>query len=111
MQIYYYEYVANVFHPYLLKQGVPLPIILFVDGHKSHIPYDLSVLCKRLQIKLITLYPNFTRILQPADVATFSPIKEAWKNIVLDILFGVPASVIAVSTLDASASSLKSANI
>jgi hypothetical protein len=30
----FYEYVANVFHPYLLQQGVPLPIILFADGHK-----------------------------------------------------------------------------
>jgi hypothetical protein len=78
----FYEYVANVFHPYLLEQGVPLPIILFVDGHKSHITYDLSVLCKRLQIELIALYPNSTRILQPADVAAFSPIKGAWKNIV-----------------------------
>jgi hypothetical protein len=77
----FYEYVANIFHPYLVKQNVIFPVILFVDGHKSHITYDLSVLCN-LQIELIALYPNATRILQPADVAAFCPIKSAWRKAV-----------------------------
>lgn len=78
----FYEYIANVFHPYLLKQGVELPVILFIDGHKSHLTYQLSVLCGKLGIELIALYPNATRILQPADVAVFRPIKMCWQKTV-----------------------------
>lgn len=29
----FYEYIANIFHPYLVKQEIKLPVILFIDGH------------------------------------------------------------------------------
>nr|CAI5821862.1 unnamed protein product [Callosobruchus analis] len=74
---------SNVFHPHLLKKQVDFPVILFVDGHKTHITYELSNLCIKLQIILIALYPNATKILQPADVACFKPLKNAWKVAVL----------------------------
>lgn len=77
----FYEYIANVFHPFLVKEGV-LPVILFIQGHKSHLTYQLSVLCGQLGIELIALYPNATRILQPADVAVFRPVKTCWKKTV-----------------------------
>ena len=41
---------------------------------------EVSELCRRLKIHLIALYLNATRILQPADVAAFRPIKAAWKK-------------------------------
>jgi hypothetical protein len=71
----FYEYIANVFHPFLVSQGVVFPVVLFVDGRKSHLTYQLSVLCNELKIEVIALYPNATRILQPADVAVFHPVK------------------------------------
>ena len=49
--------------------------MLFVDGHKSHLTYQLSVLCNKLKIEIIALYPDATRVLQPADMAVFSPVK------------------------------------
>lgn len=76
----FFEYIANVFHPYLLQTGVTLPVIYFLDGHKTHLTYSVSKLCKELGIELIALYPNATRILQPADVAVFRPVKAAWKD-------------------------------
>lgn len=76
----FYEYIANVFYPYLVKNNILLPVILFVDGHKSHLSYELSVLSEKLQIEIIALYPNATRILQPADVAAFCPLKNAWRK-------------------------------
>lgn len=76
----FYEFIANIFHPFLLQNNIKLPVILFVDGHKSHLTYQLSTLCSDLQIILIALYPNSTRILQPADVAAFRPLKEGWKR-------------------------------
>lgn len=30
----FYEYITNVFHPWVLKEKIELPIILFVDGHR-----------------------------------------------------------------------------
>ncbi|CAH2208581.1 jg15875 [Pararge aegeria aegeria] len=78
------QYITNVFYPYLVKENIELPIVLFVDGHKSHINFELSKVCKEMGIILIALYPNATRILQPADVAAFKPIKGAWKKGVLE---------------------------
>nr|CAH7761453.1 unnamed protein product [Callosobruchus chinensis] len=76
----FYQYIANIFHPHLKENGVKLPVILFLDGHKSHLNYQLSLLCNELQIEIISLYPNATRILQPCDVSIFRPMKEAWRQ-------------------------------
>lgn len=76
----FYEYISNVFNRHLIKNNIKRPVILFVDGHKTHLTYNLSTLCTSLQIILIALYPNSTRILQPADVAAFKPIKTQWKK-------------------------------
>lgn len=78
------QYIQNIFHPYLTEKEIPLPVILFLDGHKSHMNYDLSEFCKQKGIILIALYPNSTRILQPADVSAFKPLKTAWKKGVLE---------------------------
>ncbi|KAL0852107.1 hypothetical protein ABMA28_000347 [Loxostege sticticalis] len=69
----FFQYVKNVLHPALVKENVQFPVILFVDGHKSHTTLELSQLCQNLGIILIALYPNATRILQPADVSAFRP--------------------------------------
>ncbi|KAI4466744.1 hypothetical protein MML48_2g00006030 [Holotrichia oblita] len=42
--------------------------------------YNLSILCSQLEIILIALYPNATRLLQPADVVAFKPLKNGWKK-------------------------------
>ncbi|XP_074035379.1 uncharacterized protein [Leptinotarsa decemlineata] len=77
------DYICNVLHPSLVKNNIKFPIILFVDGHSTHLTYELSDICKELKIILICLYPNATRILQPADVSAFKPIKSGWKKVVL----------------------------
>ena len=48
----FYEYIANIFHPFPISEGVIFPVVLFVDGHKSHLTYQLSVLCNKLKIDL-----------------------------------------------------------
>jgi len=60
------------------------PVVLFVDGHKSHLTYQLIVLYNKLKIEIIALYPNATRILQPVDVAVFRPVKIYWQKAVRD---------------------------
>nr|CAI5817822.1 unnamed protein product [Callosobruchus analis] len=80
----FFEYIANVFHRYLVSKGTKFLIILFVDQHSTHTSYQLSDLCSKLNIILICLYGNSTRILQPADVSTFKPLKSYWKKGVLE---------------------------
>ena len=61
-----------------------MPVILFVDGHCTHLTFQLRELCTELGIILIALYPNTTRLLQPLDIASFRPLKTAWKKAVLE---------------------------
>nr|CAI5854571.1 unnamed protein product [Callosobruchus analis] len=74
----------GVLHPHLKKAGVKFPVILFLYGHKSHLDRNFSDLCTKLEIILISLYPNATRVLQPADVSAFRPLKQGWRKGVLD---------------------------
>lgn len=79
----FYEYIGNVLYKFLMEKGTTFPIILFVDGHSTHLTYQTSQLCSDLNIVLVALYPNATRILQPADVSTFKPLKDNWNKAVL----------------------------
>lgn len=75
----FYEYVANCFYPWLVENSIQFPILLLLDGHKSHINLDLSKFCSEKKIILYGLLPNATNILQPCDVGVFRPLKAAWK--------------------------------
>ncbi|XP_050293612.1 uncharacterized protein LOC126734122 [Anthonomus grandis grandis] len=77
------DYIKEIFHKNLVKQQILFPVILFVDGHATHLTYELSKVCSQLQIILVALYPNSTRIMQPADVSCFKPLKTFWKYGVL----------------------------
>ncbi|KAJ4440650.1 hypothetical protein ANN_08797 [Periplaneta americana] len=55
-----------------------------VNGHKTHLTYQLSELCSELKIILIALYPYSRRIIQPADVSAFFPLQCGWKSAVLE---------------------------
>lgn len=78
----FYEYIANVFHPWLLKQDIVFPIVLYLDGHSSHVTMPLVSFCRDKQIEVIALYPNATHVIQPLDTSLFHPFKEIWRKIV-----------------------------
>lgn len=80
----FFEYIGNVFYKHLKEKQIKFPIILFVDGHATHLTYQTSHLCAELGIILVALYPNATRIMQPADVAAFKPLKAAWGKATLE---------------------------
>ncbi|KAF2889493.1 hypothetical protein ILUMI_16680 [Ignelater luminosus] len=80
----FYEYVANVFYSNIVNAKVEFPVLLFVDGHKTHLDIKLSDLCSNLQIILVALYANTTRILKPADVLAFNPLKTGWRKRLAD---------------------------
>lgn len=78
----FFEYITNVFVPWLDRNTITRPILLFIDGHVSHMTYNLSQYCKQNQIEIIALYPNSTHLIQPMDVAVFKPLKTYWKKAV-----------------------------
>ena len=71
----FYEYIANKFLPWVKREKIELPVILFVDGHASHLSQPLSEFCNQNQIVLVVLLPNTTHFLQPMDVSMFSALK------------------------------------
>lgn len=90
----FFEYIGNVFYKYLVSKNTKFPIILFVDGHKTHLTLQTSQLCSDLKIILVALYPNATRIMQPADVSAFRPLKANWNRAVLKFRQDNPNSII-----------------
>ena len=62
----------------LLSDG---PVILFVDGHHSHIDLELIYTARKHNVHLMCLPPNLTYIMQPLDVSVFRPLKQAYSKI------------------------------
>lgn len=78
----FYEYVTNVFSPWLTNENIEKPVLFFLDGHKSHLTLHLSNFCTENGIEVIALNPNSTHILQPMDLAVFRPLKASWREAV-----------------------------
>ncbi len=73
-------WLLNQFLPELKGNQVKFPVVLFIDGHRSHINIRISDICFENDIILICFPPNTTHILQPCDVALFKPLKEQWRS-------------------------------
>lgn len=78
----FYEYISNIFYPWLLKENAEFPIIVYMDNHSSHLNLPLATFCREKKIELIMLPPNSTHIMQPLDISFFHPFKEMWKKCV-----------------------------
>ena len=52
----FYEFISNVFIEWLNQNNILRPIILFVDGHRSHMSLQLSTLCENEGI-LLYIFP------------------------------------------------------
>ena len=57
------------------------PVVLFVDGHHSHVGLDLIHLARSKGVHLFCLPPHTTHLLQPLDVGVYAPAKKTWKTI------------------------------
>ena len=77
-------YYLNEFKRYLVGKGLlnikdnNQKIILFVDGHSSHLSYGASKYCEESGIVLYCLYPNATHVQQPADVGIMNSLQGYW---------------------------------
>jgi len=57
------EYVKQI-DAFVDNKGIRKPVILFVDGHSTHICLETSQYCKERNIILYCLLPNATHLLQ-----------------------------------------------
>lgn len=76
----FYEWVCNHFVPQVKKNNVPLPVVLFVDGHQSHLSYETAEFCSQNQVILYCLPSHASHIIQPCDLTLFKSLKENWKK-------------------------------
>ncbi|XP_043474039.1 MFS-type transporter clz9-like [Leptopilina heterotoma] len=77
----FYEYITNVFYPWLVQEKIQFPVIIYLDNHSSHITIPLVKFCRDKQIEIIGLFPNSTHVMQPLDISFFNPFKVAWKKL------------------------------
>jgi hypothetical protein len=77
----YIDWFHNLFIPSLPHER---PILLILDGHSSHISYEVSDLAMKNNIHMLKLPPHLTHLLQPLDVGVFKPMKSIWNSIVAD---------------------------
>ena len=59
------------------------PVILFFDGHTSHISEDSAVFFCENDTILYCLLVNTTHLIQPMDIGFFSPLKDVFAESVL----------------------------
>lgn len=76
----FFEYFANVFIPFVKKKHKGESIIVFFDGHKSHLSSQFSELAEDNRIQLICLPASTTHFMQPLDVSYFKPLKSYWRK-------------------------------
>lgn len=77
-----WKWVVNCFYPWLKQNNFEFPVILYLDGYKSHLTLELSDWCRQNDIILISLYPNSTHIIQPLDIGLFRTLKAACSKVV-----------------------------
>lgn len=76
----FYSYITKTFYPWIKEHNIPLPIVVLLDGHASHLSLPLCEFCNRNEIILVALPPNSTHIMQPIDVGVIFPLKSIWKR-------------------------------
>ena len=67
----FFEYITNIFHPFLYKEKIILPVIVFIDSHASHFSIELSEFRPKNGMILVAFFPITTHILQPLDIDLF----------------------------------------
>jgi 4-hydroxybenzoate polyprenyltransferase len=63
-----------------VRSGPPDKRLLIVDGHGSHETDEFMTACFLNNIHLLFLPPHSSHVLQPLDLAIFSPLKRAYRK-------------------------------
>ena len=73
-------WLEHVFNPQTYPAGGGWRLLL-LDGHGSHVSLEFLYLCKMVyNIALVFMPPHSSHILQPLDLAAFSPTKRLYRS-------------------------------
>jgi hypothetical protein len=75
----FYDWFVNHFLPAVKDEK--RPILLLMDGYKSHISARLIKMALDHAVHIECLPPHSTTVLQPLDVVTLSKVKLAWRQL------------------------------
>ena len=75
----FFGWLSNLFFP-SIQNKVTFPIILFMDGHASHINLAVSAFCVENNIILYCFPPHASHVIQPLDVSVYGPLKKYWNH-------------------------------
>ena len=59
--------------------------LLVLDGYKSYESTEFNAICRRNKVILLTLPPHTSHVLQPLDLAEFSPLKTRYRAELYDL--------------------------
>lgn len=80
----FHDYILSGVNRWLIENNIPKPVILFIDGHKSHLSHQLMKSCDENGIILYPLPEKTTESMQPANIVVFKPIKAQWDETVFE---------------------------
>ena len=80
----FFSYIVNCLFKELTDRQIQFPVIIFLDGHSSHINLALAQFCKEKKIYLYCFPPHASHILQPLDTCVFGPLKGNWNKSLRD---------------------------
>ena len=66
------------FYAWVCRRQIQFPVVLWVDGHRSHVSEEVATWAREHRIVIYLLNPNSTNLLQPFDVAIAASLKAAW---------------------------------
>jgi hypothetical protein len=75
------DWFGSAFVPAVVHLLTSGPVVLFVDGHHSHLSLSLVKMAYGKGVHIFCLPPHTTHILQPLDVGVYGPLKQTWKRI------------------------------
>lgn len=64
----------------LLKQVKERPLVLLLDGHRTHINLTVIKVARENNVSIIKLPSHTSHRLQPLDVSCFGPLKTRWNQ-------------------------------
>jgi hypothetical protein len=70
------------------------PVILLMDGHRSHYNPATIEMAAQENIILFTLPPNTTHLSQPLDRSCFAPLKTSWRQVCHKFMRDNPGKVV-----------------
>ena len=76
----FFGWLANLFVP-SIREKVQFPIMIFMDGHASHVNLAVSTFCREQGIILYCFPAHASHTLQPLDVSIYGPLKKHWNDV------------------------------